>query len=241
MTAAAPVKFALSFPQGDMLFMTNGGIYFQPEGAGDAFMVWGERKELFGKNAVMVSKNRETGGGDYSLVYEFAESGALSDARLVTKTETFRGTLADGAKLAAVNDAIAAGSFRLYSTRDTALAKIFNVAAFPDGRLLIQMFNENTLYLGKPGAYEKLDAQLQAQGGNSMYYKTAAGDSIELPYSFGGPGRNDVPKFNEEVLTYLNVEGRQDPEKFGLDLSGGIRHLDPFTPAKPAAPKAPGL
>jgi len=237
MTAPSQVKFGLTFPQGDMLFMTDGGIYFQPEGRNDAFMVWGERKELFGKNAVMVSKNRETGGGDYSLVYEFAEDGRLSDARLVTKTETIRGQLADVARLTAVNEGLADGSFKLYSTRDTALAKIFNVASFPDGRLLIQMFNENTLYIGKPGAYEKLDAKLHAQGGNSMYYKTAAGDSIELPYSFGGPGRNDIPKFNDEVLNYLNVEGRQDPKSFGLDLSGGIRHLDPFTPPSPAAPK----
>ena len=244
------IKFALDFPQGHILFMSGGGAYFHPHKGADAFMVWGERKELFGKNAITVSKDRDTGAGGYSVVYEFAENGALSDARLVNGTQTLRGALADSKTLQGLNDALAQGEITLYNRRDTEPASVFNAARFPDGRLLIQLANKNELYLGKPGSYEKLDATLQVQGGCSMYYKTAKGDSIALPYGMGGPGYDDIPKFNEEELTYVNVRPGQPPDKFGLDLSSGIRHLDPFSPEVAAprpvstpkpAPKAPGL
>lgn len=250
MTQPSTVKFALEFPQGSILFMENdrpgvsgdvGAIYFQPRGAAEAFMVWGERKELFGKHAVTVAKDRETGAGGYSVVYEFGANGALADARLVSQAETVQGALATPETVQALNDALARGEIMLYGRQDTELSKVFNAASFPDGRLLVQLLNKNELYLGTPGNYEKVDAHLVAQGGNSMYYKTAAGEDIELPYGFGRPGRDDIPKFNGEELTYLPVEPGADPAKFGLALAPGVVHLDPFSQQlrtqKPSAPK----
>ena len=239
------IKFALEFPQGQILFMKSensysgsdiGGIYFRHQDSDDAFMVWGERKELFGKNAVTVAKNRETGAGGYSVVYEFDDKGALSDARLVSGDETVRGHLADAKTVQALQDKIAQGGMTFYDPRDTELAKVFNVASFPDGRLLVQLFNKNELYLGTPGNYEKVDAQLQAQGGNAMYYRTPEGESIDLPYGYGGPGRDDIPKYKGEELKYLDVQPGASPAKFGLDLAPGVRHLDPFS-AKRNTPK----
>ncbi|MDE1153440.1 MAG: hypothetical protein PW788_12960 [Micavibrio sp.] len=246
------VKFALQFPQGDILCMKSdsigsnnnsiGGVYFQPKDSAEAFMVWGERKELFGKNAITVGLDRETGAGGYSVVYEFNDTGALTDARLVSKTETLRGTLADDKTVASLNAALQQDAIKLYKREDTALTKVFNVASFPDGKLLIQLFNRNELYIGTPGNYAKVDASLAVQGGNSMYYRTPDGGSIDLPYSYGGPGRNDVPTFKGEELKYLNVESGADPAKFGLQLDGGVKHLDPFSPQlKSSAPKPPKL
>lgn len=234
------IKFAIEFPQGHVLFMkdTNaysnstgiGGIYFRAHDSAHAFLVYGERKELFGKNAVTVGADRDTGATGYSVVHEFNAAGQLVDARLVSKEETLTGKLVDDAALAAMNAELAADKIRFLSQRDTELARVFNVASFPDGRLLVQLFNRNELYLGTPGNYEKLDAQLQAQGGNSMYYKLASGESIELPYSFGGPGRNDVPKFGDQELKYLDVKSGDKPEKYGLTIKPGVTPLTPFSP-----------
>jgi hypothetical protein len=115
--------------------------------------------------------------------------------------------------------------------------------------LLIQLFNKNELYLGTSGNYTKVDASLAFQGRNSMHYKLATGESIELPYGFDGPGENDIPKFKGEELVYLNARSGEDPAKFGLNLSAGIVHLDPFSPQLTASrpgspprvtPKPPG-
>ncbi len=230
-------KFALEFPQGRIVFMQPehassgndiGGIYFQPKDSKDAFIVWGERKELFGKHAVTVAKNRDTGNAGYSVVYEF-ENNALVDARLVSPSETVRGALLDNAGLQALNAQLAAGDIKLYGNRDTELAKVFNVAAFADGRQLIQLMNKNELYLGTPGNFEKLDAKLFVQGGNSMYYKLATGESINLPYGYGGPN-HEVPTFAGEPMKYLDVRAGEDPAKLGLNLKGGVTPLDPFSP-----------
>ncbi len=239
------IKFALEFPQGLILFVDS-AAYFQPHKSTDAFSVSGERKELFGKNAINVAQNKDTGADAYSVVYEFAANGALADARLVAKTETVNGKLADEKTVLGLNEALAQNKITLHKYK--APDSIFNAAQFLDGRLLIQLFNENQLYLGTPGNYTKLDAELKVQGGNSMYYKTATGESIDLPYGYGGPGPGNVPKFDGEELSYLDVGAGSDPAKLGLDLSPGIAHLNPFSPQltapkpqRPKPPRSPGL
>lgn len=242
------IKFALEFPQGRILCMKPdsfsrddlGGVYFLPYESTEAFMVWGERKELFGKHAISVAKS-DSVETPYSVVYEFSETGALIDARLVSKAETARGTLADEKTVQSLAAAIGAGTVTLVSPRDTEPAKIFNVAQFPDGRLLVQLMNKNELYLGKPGSYEKLDARLAAQGGCSMYYKAASGETIQLPWGYGGPN-HETPTFGEQELVYnLKYKTGSDPATAGLDLSGGIVALNPFSPGLPAKPQAPAL
>lgn len=246
--------FALSFPQGHILFMENkdryahdkvAGIYFLPTDAHEAFLVWGSRQELFGKKAVEVSEDKDADMAAYTIVYEFDEAGALSDARLVTRGQTVRGKLADENFVQTTNAALAQGVITLYTKEHTAADKIFNVAQFNDGRLLVQLFNKNELYLGTPGHFQKLDARHVAQGGNSMYYALPDGGKISLPYGYGGPGRGDIPQFKDEVLTYRNdYKTGDDPAKVGLNLGTGIKHLAPFPKPQlhqtPPVPKPPG-
>ena len=196
-----------------------------------------EREELFGKHAISVGKG-DDGAKPYSVVYEFNDVGALIDARLVSGTETARGVLADAKTVQDLSAAIASGALTLYAPRDTEPSKIFNVAQFPDGRLLVQLMNKNELYIGKPGSYEKLDATLQAQGGCSMYYKAASGETIHLPWGYGGPN-HETPTFGDQELLYnLKYKTGSDPSAAGLDLSGGIVALTPFSPGLPAKPQA---
>lgn len=250
------IKFALTFPQGLILFMGReeavlpgnvGNVYFQPRASTEAFIVYGERKELFGKHAITVSQDRNTGGGGYSVVYEFSDGKALSDARLVKGDQTVRGTLMDPAAVRDLNDVIASGGMTFYSDYDTRPDTIFNMARFEDGRLLIQLSNKNELYMGTPGNFEKVDAKPEVQGGNSMYYKLTSGGTVELPYGFGSPRHGENPKFDGEELTYITAFDR-DPATYRLNLPSRPTHLDPFSPqlstpapVKARAPKAPGM
>ncbi len=219
------IKFALEFPQGSILMTATGGAYFNPSNSTDAFMVYGERKELFGKNAITVSQDRTTGAGGYSVVYEFA----ANDYRLMKGNETVRGTLADDATVACLNQALAQNKIKLYTPQDTRPATVYNVARFADGRLLIQLANKSELYLGKDGDFKKLDAIPTLQGGGSKYYKLTTGEQIALPYGYGGPN-GEIPTFNGEELIWLNVKSGEDPAKFGLKIEAGVAPLDPFSP-----------
>lgn len=252
MAAAPEINFALEFPQGHILFMkptqsSGGGTYFVPNDSEAGFALWGENKELFGKKAINVAKS-DTVQTPYSLVYEFAEDGALTDARLVTQGQTLRGKLADEMTVQTLNAALAQDQLKLYGYRDLEPVTVYNVAQFPDGKLLLQISNKHELYLGTPGNFEKLDAHLVAQGGCSMYYKLATGESIELPWGLGGMRHGEPPVFAGEELTYLNVPPGSDPAKFGLTFPAKATPLNPFSPgiapaatAQRTAPKAPGL
>jgi hypothetical protein len=233
------IKFALEFPQGRILCTQNQGMYFLPWQSAEAFMVWGEHKELFGKHAVSMRQDNQTTKIPYSVVYEFSDAGALTDARLVTQKETIRGSLVDAATVQSLNAALANDTIKLYSTRDMQPDSVYNVAKFDDGRLLIQLSGKNELYLGKPDTgYEKLDAHLYMQGGCSMYYKmTATGETIELPWGLGGPRRGEDPKFKGEKLAWVE-NNSHDPAAFGLDLFKGIVALNPFSEGLPAKPQA---
>lgn len=240
------VSFALSFPQGHILFMQRGGAYFVPANTMDGFQIYGEGKELFGKRAITVRGNRTTNTPDYSVVYEFNDQQQLTDARLITNDQTLRGTLASQDVVDSFNGALAQDALKLYSTRDTQPDTIFNVARFVDGRYLIQMSNTNTLYLGTPGNYQKLDARLYVQGGNSMYYRDSDGGEIALPYSYGGPRHGELPTYKGEELNYVSLKQNGDPAEFGLVLADKQAHLSPFHPdvvkanqgSTPPAPKA---
>lgn len=278
--APQEIKFVLSFPQGEVIFFKGdtrfngpdiGGIYFLPKGGDAAFMLYGERKELFGKNAVNVNANNETGRPAYSVVWEFNEASKLVDARAITKAQAlkepvdaflvdraldhrpgtvltkdflFHGALADAAVAKDISDRLAAGAITLYGDRDTRPPSIYNVARFADGRLLVQMFNDDKLYIGTPGNFKRLDARKVAQGGCSMYYQAASGESIELPWSIGGPSPGQFPKFGDETLNYVDVKTGASPESIGLSLTGSIKALDLFSAevqpkTKSPAPKAP--
>jgi len=235
------VQFALDFPQGHILFLDNQGAYFLPRHSMDAFQIWGERKELFGKNAINVQGDRTSGTKGYSVVHEFAEDGKLLDARLVGPSGTVRGQLADADTLNSLNGALAQNAMALHSVRDTEPDRVFNAARFSDGRLLIQLHNRNELYIGTPGSFEKVDAEMYVQGGNSMYYRTPAGEEINLPYGYGGPN-GEAPSYKGELLAYIQVKDNGNPAQFGLDIKRGIQHLSPFSPElqadqKPAAPQ----
>ena len=236
------VQFALDFPQGHILFLENQGAYFLPRHSMDAFPIWGERKELFGKNAINVQADRSAGTEGYSIVHEFSETGQLSDARLVSKTQTFRGTLADTETLNSLNGALAQNALTLHSMQDMEPDCVFNAARFADGRLLVQLHNRNELYIGTPGNFEKVDARMYVQGGNSMYYRTPAGEEINLPYGYGGPN-NETPTFKGEPIAYIQVKDNCNPAQFGLQIDRGIKPLSPFSAevlpagAAPAAPK----
>ncbi len=234
------VKFAIDFPQGHVLFMENQGAYFLPHHGLDAFQIYGERKELFGKNAITVRANQTTGDAEYNVVHEFAGDGSLSDARLVTRGQTIHGKLADAETVNNLNGAFAQGGITLRNTQDTQPDTIFNAARFSDGRLLLQLHNRNELYIGTPGPFEKVDAQLYVQGGNSMYYRTPDGQQIDLPYGYGGPN-HETPSFKGEYIAYIKVEKNGDPAQFGLTIDRGIpKHLSPVSPeVQPEAPKAP--
>ena len=224
------VSFAIAFAQGHILFMQRGGSYFVPCDTMDGFQIYGEGKELFGKKAITVRGNRNTGEADYSVVYEFNDDKQLTDARLICGVQTLRGTLATQDTLDTFNGALAQGALKLYTTRDTQPDRIFNVARFVDGRYLIQMSNTNTLYIGTPGNYQKMDARLNVQGGNSMYYKDSDGGDIALPWGFGEPRYGEMPKFKGEELNYVAVKQNGDPAEFGLVLADKQKHLSPFHP-----------
>lgn len=245
-TDQAKVKFALSFPQGLVFFMENdnrfsgddiGAIYFLPQADKNAFIVWGERKELFGKHAVTVRTNPGPGarnsGYAYSVVYEFL-GGRLADARLVKDQETIYGALADQKTLRDLEGALARKEIVLRGRSDAEPDSVFNVARFPDGRLLIQLLNKNELYLGRDGDFKKLDAQLAVQGGCSMHYMLPTGEPIDLPYGYGGPGRKDIPTFAGVTLSYVEPHNA-DPAAYGLRLDARMKHLDPFSPKQPGA------
>lgn len=227
--STAQIRFALDFPQGHILFIENSGAYFLPRHSMDAFQVWGERKELFGKHAISVREDRSAQTQAYNVVYEFSDSGALTDARLISKDQTVRGTLADQDTLNSLNGALAQKALTLYTQRDTEPDSVFNAARFADGRLLIQLMNRNELYIGTPGNFTKVDAQLYVQGGNSMYYRTPEGEQIDLPYGFGGPRHGEIPTFKGEPLIYIDTKDG-NPAQFGLDLARGVKHLNPFSP-----------
>jgi hypothetical protein len=93
-------------------------------------------------------------------------------------------------------------------------------------------FTADDLYLGTPGHYEKVDAKLSVQGGNSMYYTMACGGKIELPYGYGGPN-GETPTYDGQNLKYLDVESGEDPATFGPDLSSDLKVREPFPPAPP--------
>ncbi len=251
------VKFAFNFPQGMVFFLKDehsgeaGKAYFKPHQSVDAFEISGERKELFGKHALTVEKNKETGAGGYSVVYEFFWTGAAPDIRLVNDKKTVTGVLLVSDAAARMSDDIAAGKIILRDAEDMKPERIFNAAVFADGRILIQLFDKRELYLGTPGNYKKLDAKLLAQGGCSMYYKTRGGVEISLPYSYGGPGTKDIPVAGGEILKYLNVAPGTDPAELGLVLPPRVKAPDPFSPEleksnppparKNGFPKPPGL
>lgn len=237
---AERIKFAIDFPQGHILFTDKQGMYFLPHHGLDAFQIYGERKELFGKHAATVRTNKSTGDAEYSVVHEFAGDGSsLSDARIITRGQTTHGKLADAETVNSLNGALAQNAITLRSTRDTEPDTIFNAARFSDGRLLLQLMNRNELYIGTPGNFEKVDAQLYVQGGNSMYYRTPAGEQIDLPYGYGGPN-NETPSFKGEYIAYIKLNGN-DPAQFGLTIDRGIpKHLSPVSPeVQPETPKAP--
>ncbi len=246
------VKFALEFPQGLVLFMKDdfkpeevGGVYFMPKKSNDAFMIYGERKELFGKNAITVSHNRQTGEKGYSLVYEFSESGALTDARLVSDKETLKGQMLDVFVTRDLNVSIAQDHLKLHSVRDTAPVLVSNVLRMENGQTLIQLGNDE-LYVGTQGNYTKLDAKPTMRGGSSLYYKAACGENIAIH----GRDSYDASMFGDKELTHLNVKYGEDPAKLGLILPQKIKHLTPFSPEvytspgaafkASSAPKAPG-
>ena len=60
MSQTTSVAFALNFPQGTIIFTERAGSYFMPTGTMDAFQIYGEHKELFGKKAISVRGNRNT-------------------------------------------------------------------------------------------------------------------------------------------------------------------------------------
>lgn len=234
------IQFALDFPQGHILFAEGGGSYFLPRDSMDAFQIWGERKELFGKNAISVAADRAAGTPAFSVVYEFSENGALTDARLVSGSATLRGRLADAETLNNLNGALAQNALNLWSRRDTQPERVYNAARFADGRLLIQMSSSSALYIGTPGQYEKVDAQLTIQGGGSKYYRTPDGGQINLPYGYGGPN-GEIPTFKGEPMNYIPVNDNGNPAQFGLELAEGLKHLTPFCPEvqTPAQDKKP--
>lgn len=237
MPASQKVKFALEFPQGLVVITESGGAYFKPQNSNDAFTVPGERKELFGKNAIIVQQDYASKRGGYAVVYEFGENG--NDVRLVRGQETIKGKLADDATVQALNDRLANDTLRLYSTRDTQPRKVFNAARFSDGRMLLHFEDKRELYIGTPGNYQRVDAQQTIQGGNSLYYKTADGVKISLPWSFGGPPDDEMPMYGDEVLNYAS-RGNDDPAKFGFVVPEPVKPLDPFSSEvcipKPTAP-----
>lgn len=237
------IKFALAFPQGHILFMAAGGIYFLPNDGDRAYMVYGERKELFGKNAVSVQGNRQTSEEGYSVVYEFAEDGTLYDARLVTRQQTMRGSLAAQNVVDTISAGIGQGAIMLLTPDQTRPESISNVARFDDGRLLVQVSKERALYIGTPGNYEKVDARLHAQGGSTMIYRLGTGGTVYLPWSFGGPPHGEKPKFEETELSYLH---NPTAESIGFTLDQGIAPLTPFSAevlknAASRGPKPPAM
>lgn len=235
MAAKQNVKFALEFPQGIILVTDGGGAYFSPPRNTGAFQIYGEHKELFGKNALTVREDYTTRDPGYSVVYEFGDAGALTDARLVRGKDTFRGKLVDAVALADINAKISGGQITLYTTRDTQPPTVSRAARFADGRLLVMV--DRDLYLGTPGNYEKMDAQVVLQGGSSLYYKTGDGKSIALPWGMGGPN-GELPTFDGEPLNYVSNKSGEDPAKYGLTLPGRVAHLNPFSPQLSAQPAA---
>lgn len=242
-TDKSEIKFALAFPQGHILFMAAGVIYFLPNDGDRAYMVYGERKELFGKNAVSVQGNRQTGEEGYSVVYEFAEDGALYDARLVSRGQTLRGSLAPQNVVDTISAGIGQGAITLLTPDQTRPESIVNVARFPDGRLLVQLSKERALYVGTDGNFTKIDARLHAQGGSTMIYRLGTGGTVYLPWSFGGPARGEAPKYEETELSYLH---NPTAESIGFTLDQGIKPLTPFSAevlknTQGAAPKPPSM
>ncbi len=237
MSAPQKVKFALEFPQGLVVIIESSGAYFKPQNSNDAFMISGERKELFGKNAITVQKDYASKRGGYAVVYEFGENG--NDVRLVRGQETIKGNLADDATVQALNDKLANDTLKLYSTRDTQPRKVFSAARFSDGRVLLHFEDKRELYIGTPGNYQRVDARQTLQGGSSMWYQTADGVTISLPWSFDGPPQGEMPMYGDEMLNYVST-GRDDPAKFGFVVPEPVNPLDPFSPEvttpKPAAP-----
>lgn len=240
------ITFALAFKSGLVLFTERAGTYFLPADTMEAFQIYGEHKELFGKKAVSVRSDRTSGAPAYSLVYEFNDAQQLTDARLISGNTALPGTLLAQDALDSYRGALAQGALTLYNTQDTAPVMLSRVARFVDGRYLILVANDaHDMYIGTPGNYEKVDAQLYVQGGNSLYFKTPQGEKIDLPYGFGEPRFGEPPIYKGEELSYVRMQQNGNPAEFGLALSTGRPHLSPFHPlleqpaSPPTAPKPP--
>lgn len=231
-----PVKFALQFPQGVVIFMQGspaalhgiGNIYFLPEGAKDAFMVEGQCQSFAGKYTVSVAKDKDAGAPAYHLVHEFADDGRLIDARAICGGKTLSGVLAGAARVREIAESLRMGQLRLHSVDDTRPLRVFNMARFADGRMLIQLFMRHELYIGTPGNFEKLDAKLVGASGNNRSYRLSAGGSVELPWGAVGPSL-ELPSFNGEKLQYMNFYIGENPAKFGLEVDMP-KPLNPFSP-----------
>ena len=242
---ADTVKHALRFPEGLFLLTQNDGLYFLPDGHSTAYQCYGEKKELHGKVA-RTMKSTNPAVKTYDVAYEF-EDGQLLSARLITRTTRSKGVLAGDAERDVLTQGLQDGTITLRSANGG--PHLCSASKLPDGRTLLHVrqlpgHDYETLLLGTPGSYKKLDIGTGIQGGNSFYFNLKDGTRVSLPSDFSGNvPRGEQASFGDQPLTYDRLtRTEQDFVTYGLDSVLPGPHLDPFSPElnTPApAPRGP--
>lgn len=242
MTQTPALQHALYFKEGTFLMMANDGVYFLPHGHAKAYLCYGEKKELFGKvSRTMKSTNPDV--KSYSLTYEF-EGTELLAARLLTPAGRSKGTLLPRAFCATLERQLNDGSLTLQRPQNP--PHMCTVSRLPDGQILLHVrelpgHDYETLWLGKPGDYRKLEIAQAVQGGSSFYFTLKDGTRVELPRGLmGGTRPGEYPKFSDDIITYLPQDNSgKDFETYGLAVAKPAPHLDPYSPELRPATRAP--
>lgn len=236
MTTPALLKFALQFPQGAMLFFQGGqhalngvgDVYFLPRGGTDAFMLDGMQSSCAGETTLAVFKDKDLGIPPYDVVYRLDENGRPAAAQLRHDGRSTDGACMPDDDFGALQAAVSDGKIRLHDLAAQQPPRVFNIARFADGRLLVQLLFRAELYLGTPGNFQKLDVKLAGRQGNSRIYELPDGERIDLPWTAAGPGL-EPPVFKGVTLQYLNFYTGDAPAKYGLDIYC-VRPVCPFSP-----------
>lgn len=242
---AETVKNALRFPEGLFLLTQNEGLYFLPEGHETAYQCYGDRKEFHGKIA-RTMKSTNPAVKTYDVAYEF-EDGALLSARLVTRNGRSKGTLVPDAERDELARRVQDGEITMRTANGG--PHLCSASTLPDGRVLLHVrqlpgHDYETLLLGTPGSYTKLDIGTGIQGGNSFFFTLKDGTRVSLPRDFSGNvPHGEKASLGDQPLTYDRLtHSEQDFVKYGMESVLPGPHLDPFSPelAKTApAPRAP--
>jgi hypothetical protein len=227
------ILFALAFPEGIFLVLNSdtqrlsadeikkrlasptalsrASAAFLLSGADDAFYLYAEKQELFGKIAHKTIADDISDA--YALVYEFNRRSTLMDARLIQGNYTANGRILSAAETAALQAQIDNQRISFYTKRDLTPEEVKGVYTLDTGEHVVALQKSYDLYvLKKNDSAEKLDATCTLISGSSRIYKRADGTQFEL-------------HFNQAIDKPL---ASKNPADYGITLPNTKQYQTPF-------------